>query len=106
MATSGLKTHCIPTHRRLHLKQLKFKVTTKQFRFKTFTGNDFIEKGILANGPKLKSCFDWFDSALLLKDINGKGLDLFNEDLDYAKKLKVTTFPTILFSIDNEIKHP
>jgi hypothetical protein len=39
------------------------------------------------------------------KDINGKGLDLFN-DLDYAKKLKVTTFPTILFSIDNEIKHP
>jgi hypothetical protein len=41
---SGLKTHCIPpTHRRLHLKQLKFKVP-KQFRFKTFTGNDFIEK--------------------------------------------------------------
>jgi hypothetical protein len=109
MATSGLKTHCIPpTHRRLHLKQLKFKVTTKQFRFKTFTGNDFYrKKEILANGKLKKSCFDlWFDSALLLKDINGKGLDLFNEDLDYAKKLKVTTFPTILFSIDNEIKHP
>jgi hypothetical protein len=81
----------------LHLKQLRFKVTTKQFRFKTFT-NDFIEKGILANGPKLKNCFDlWFDSALLLKDINGKGLDLFNEDLDYAKKLKVTTFQQYCF---------
>jgi hypothetical protein len=43
--------------------------------------------------------------SIALKDINGKGLDLFNEDLDYAKKLKVTTFPTILFSIDNEIKN-
>jgi hypothetical protein len=54
----------------------------------------------------LKKLLDlWFDSALLLKDINGKGLDLFNEDLDYAKKTKVTTFPTILFSIDNEIKN-
>jgi hypothetical protein len=37
----------------------------------------------------LKKLLDlWFDSALLLKDINGKGLDLFNEDLDYAKKTK------------------
>jgi hypothetical protein len=48
---SGLKTHCIPpTHRRLHLKQLKFKVTTKQFRFDVW---ESIFRGI-ANGPKLK----------------------------------------------------
>jgi hypothetical protein len=49
----------------------------------------FIEKGILANGPKLKKLLwlvVWFGIAL--KDINGKGLDLFNEDLDYAKKTK------------------
>jgi hypothetical protein len=65
----------------------------------------FIEKGILANGPKLKKLLwlvVWFGIAL--KDINGKGLDLFNEDLDYAKKTKSYYFPTILFSIDNEIK--
>lgn len=66
----------------------------------------FIEKRNISKWPEIEkaalTC--GLDSALLLKDINGKGLDGFNEDLDYAKKLKVTTFPTILFSIDNEIK--
>jgi hypothetical protein len=68
----------------------------------------FIEKRILANARNWKSCFDlWFDSALLLKDINGKGLDLFNEDLDYAKKTKSYYFSNnIVFYRQRNKKHP
>lgn len=66
----------------------------------------FIEKKNISKWPEIEiaalNC--GLNSALLLKDINGKGLDLFNEDLAYAKQLQVTTFPTILFSIGNELK--
>jgi hypothetical protein len=39
------------------------------------------------------------------QDINGKGLDLFNEDLDYAKKTKSYYFSNNIVFIDNEIKN-
>ncbi|MCG9794170.1 DsbA family protein [Flavobacterium algicola] len=66
----------------------------------------FIEKKNISKWPVIEkaalTC--GLDSALLLKDIQGKGLGLFHEDLDYAEELNVTAFPTILFSIEGEIK--
>jgi len=41
------------------------------------------------------------DSAVLLKDIQTKATDLFNEDLELAKAYEVTSFPTLLFSNDS-----
>jgi hypothetical protein len=49
----------------------------------------FIEKRNISKWPEIEKAawlVVWFGIAL--KDINGKGLDLFNEDLDYAKKTK------------------
>ncbi|MCW2118641.1 DsbA family protein [Flavobacterium sp. 7A] len=66
----------------------------------------FIEKKNISKWPEIEkaalTC--GLDSALLFKDLKVKGLGLFQEDLDYAKELNITSFPTILFSIDNEIK--
>jgi 2-polyprenyl-6-methoxyphenol hydroxylase-like FAD-dependent oxidoreductase/predicted DsbA family dithiol-disulfide isomerase len=38
------------------------------------------------------------DCARLLRDMAGKGMQLFNEDLEMAKELRVTSFPTLFFS--------
>ncbi|AWG21251.1 hypothetical protein FFWV33_06745 [Flavobacterium faecale] len=66
----------------------------------------FIEKKNISKWTEIEKAAltSELDSALLFKDIKAKGLGLFHEDLDYAKEMNVTAFPTILFSVDNEIK--
>jgi 2-polyprenyl-6-methoxyphenol hydroxylase-like FAD-dependent oxidoreductase/predicted DsbA family dithiol-disulfide isomerase len=49
----------------------------------------FLEKAALDTG---------LDSARLLRDIEGRAKKLFDEDLDMAKELGVTVFPTLFFS--------
>ncbi|MCW3121543.1 MAG: hypothetical protein JWQ38_1035 [Flavipsychrobacter sp.] len=44
------------------------------------------------------------DSAKLLRDINGRGLEMFKEDLSLAKEMDVKVFPTLFFSNCSEKK--
>lgn len=55
----------------------------------------YLEKAALDTG---------LDSAKLLRDINGKGLERFNEDLLLAHQLQVKVFPTLFFSNYSEQK--
>ena len=66
----------------------------------------FLEKkNIIKWGYLEKAALDsGLDSARLLRDINGKGLDLFKEDLSMAEQLRVTVFPTLFFSNCSEKK--
>jgi len=59
----------------------------------------FLEKKNIIKWEFLeKSAFDvGLDSARLLRDIEGKAKDAFNDDLLLAKKLGVTGFPTLFF---------
>lgn len=55
----------------------------------------FLEAAALSSG---------LDSAKLLRDMKGKGLALFNEDIALAQQLRVTVFPTLLFTNCSEKK--
>lgn len=70
----------------LFLRRLKEMVFIEK---KNITKWELIEKAALKSG---------LDSALLLKDIQGKGKDLFFEDLKLSEELEVKVFPTLFFS--------
>ncbi len=69
----------------LFLRRLKEMVFIEK---KNISKWQFIEKAALSSG---------LDSARLLKDIEGKALSLFSEDLAIAKDLNVNLFPTLFF---------
>lgn len=60
----------------------------------------FIEKKNIIKWEFLKrAAYDvGLDAARLLRDYNGKAVELFREDLVLASKLGVTSFPTLFFS--------
>ncbi len=67
----------------------------------------FLEKKNIIKWEFLEdSAFDvGLDSARLLKDIGGKAKVLFTKDLELAKKLNVTVFPTLFFANKNGGQH-
>lgn len=71
----------------LFLRRLKELVFIEK---QNITRWELIERAALNSG---------LDSALLLKDIPGKGKDLFLDDLRLCEKLDVKVFPTLFFSI-------
>lgn len=74
----------------LFLRRIKEMVFLEK---KNITKRKFIENAALICG---------LDSAVLLKDIQTKAIDLFKEDLELAQSHKINTFPTLIFSKDSE----
>lgn len=62
---------------------------------KNITRWELIEEAALGCG---------LDTAILKKDIAGKGKDMFQEDLRLTKENKITTFPTFLFLDGDETR--
>ena len=62
---------------------------------KNITKRKFIENAALSCG---------LDSAVLLKDIQTKAIDLFKEDLELAQAFEIKSFPTLMFSNDSNKK--
>jgi len=56
---------------------------------------DYIAQAALETG---------LDAARLLKDFDLRASDLFDDDLKLARKLSITTFPTLLFTTGGEIR--
>ena len=73
----------------LFLRRIKEMVFLEK---KNITKRKFIENAALSCG---------LDSALLLKDIQTKAIDLFKEDLELAQAYGITSFPTLFFSKDS-----
>ncbi len=76
----------------LFLRRIKEMVFLEK---KNITNKKFIENAALSCG---------LDSAVLLKDIQTKALDLFKEDLELANIYGITSFPTLFFSKDSDKK--
>ncbi len=76
----------------LFLRRIKEMVFLEK---KNITKMQFIANAALSCG---------LDSAVLLKDIQTKAIDLFKEDLELAQAYEITSFPTLLFSNDLDKK--
>ena len=76
----------------LFLRRIKEMVFLEK---KNITNRKFIENAALSCG---------LDSAVLLKDIQSKAIDLFKEDLELAQVYGITSFPTLFFSKDADKK--
>ena len=62
---------------------------------KNITNAEWIENAALSCG---------LDSSILLKDMKGKAIELFQEDLRLTAENKITSFPTFLFIDGSETK--
>lgn len=59
----------------------------------------FENKNIVGNLLLHKAAFEsGLDAARLIRDIEGKAQELFEEDLKLAKQLEITTLPTFIFT--------
>lgn len=76
----------------LFLRRIKEMVFLEK---KNITKRKFIENVALSCG---------LDSAVLLKDIQTKAIDLFKEDLELAQAFEIKSFPTLMFSKDSNKK--
>ncbi len=76
----------------LFLRRIKEMVFLEK---KNITKWELIENAALSCG---------LDSAILLKDMGGRAIELFQEDLRLSEKNKITTFPTFLFLDGSETK--
>lgn len=63
---------------------------------KNITKWDIIENAALSSG---------LDAAILKNDFEGRGLKLFEADLELAKELEITMFPTLIFLEDGIAKN-
>jgi predicted DsbA family dithiol-disulfide isomerase len=79
-----------------HLKARSFLRKMQEMVFiekKNIIKWDYIAQAALETG---------LDSARLQRDFGMRASDLFNEDLNLARTLGITTFPTLLFTVNGE----